>query len=312
MNRRGTGTTIVLVILVIICLIQGATLSGMEETLTQLNETVSDQNVSLRDLQIRVNELEKVIEDANDGLLSESNVKTSYAIKEIDWEAGKIMVDYKVNLEDVTEETSLVLENHDNVVRLEYIEGTFRGTMEYNIKDDTQSTLLYLYEGDRMMDDMELGTIGADVLLGKVFMSGYDGYTAYGNDRITLAGQIKYLCDVKQTITSVELICGEERKVIDASKRGVVDIVTSMDIGQLSDGIKDGTYTANMVYLEFKTDDGYTFQMYPYFYAYGGSSMNMDEEQMVPMDKSIYQDSLLKVTTPGGEKYEITLYYEEE
>lgn len=308
--RENRLTTILLIILIVVCVFQGCSISSMSSNIDELNNRLSNADNALQNLEYRVEELESVVQ-ANVGI----DMDYSYEVSEIDWNTGNVLAQFTIVMGNVTEDTRILVKVGQNTFELTGEGNVFKGTVEYPMTKSSYETIVYQYEGDMEKANETLDWISAGSLLQDKMSCKFDGFIAYGNGKLTMAGDLHYGFNMDDTIVSAKFVLENTTKEVSANKTGSYEINISEDMKTLLD--KNGTDT-RVAYMEFITESGITYQVYPEFGAYTNHQVNRyeDSEDVIVEvagddSNSIYQEAWIVAILPDGTTYEMVPYYVE-
>jgi hypothetical protein len=227
-----------------------------------------------------------------------------YEMSEVDWDLGKVLAEYSVFIEGVTEDTRVLIQVGKERYELTYDGNEFKGTVGYPMDKNAYETTVYRYEGDMEKSHEIIETSGAGDLLLQQMSCKFDGFTAYGNGKLTVAGELYYGFHTSDTVTEAHLVAGDISTDIKIGKEGTVPINMSeyVDVS-----FQEGMAEVRKVCIEFVTESGMIYRIYPYFSADGCYQIHRDEEMMED-GEYIYQDMRIVVTLPDGTTYEMREY----
>ncbi|MBE5921423.1 MAG: hypothetical protein E7269_01520 [Lachnospiraceae bacterium] len=294
MRQKNTGIKFILVVLVIVCVIQAFHLSSLTSQMEDLNNQLSEVNRKLQDHQYQINDLweeEKSLFDA------------SYQVISVHWDAGTVQVEFEVEPIIVSEHTRVLVNNQIATTELERQGNSFVGLVEYPINQEDYATEIYLYEGDYEETWETIDWIGAATWASAHAFCGFDGFSAYGNGKITVAGTVKYLLDTEEKVTSARWVVGENVTELDANKEGSISINASEFVGESS---TDEDLEIESVYVELLTESGVTYRLYPEIFA--GANYQIDEVEQY--SEYVYQPNMLGVILADGTEYKMNICME--
>ncbi|MGN1157826.1 MAG: hypothetical protein ACI4TK_16745 [Agathobacter sp.] len=293
--NKNSGIKIGIVILVIICLFQGCGIASLSDTLETLNVQMEQMNFRIDNLERQMKELEELIDKNGIGM------DVSYNIKEIDWENGKIIVDFSINLFDVMETTGIAVSNGKNIYEFTGAGGKYVGSVEYPIDSNSYETSVYQYNGDILTAKETIDWIGAGSLMREDALCEFKGLASYGNGRLTVAGTVDYGMNIQENIIAANLIFCDEKTQLNPYLKGSTEINFSKGVETLKeDRIED----TQQLYVEITTESGLIYRLYPSIYAYSDYQVNPDAEVFL----GAYQENRLMVILPDETTYEIPLY----
>ena len=139
--KNNKFTTVLLIILIIVCTFQGCSITNMNSNIENLNMTLNQMENNLENLEYRVEDLESVAY-GNIGM----QMDYYYELKEVDLASGKLLVDYIVSLEHVTSDTRILIRVGKDSYELELNNQVFTGTVVYPMNKDAYETVMYRYE----------------------------------------------------------------------------------------------------------------------------------------------------------------------
>lgn len=292
-------TKVLLVILVIVCVFQGCSISSMNTEIQNLGNRLSDMNRDLSALKYRIDDLEDVV--SAQGI----QMDAVYKLSKMNLESGMLEVEFEINPANVTDNTRIVVANGNGSFELTKDGNHFSGIVEYPMNTTDYETIVYQYEGDYEKAYQSMDWIGAGALLSEYVQCSFRGFSSYGNQKLTLAGELDFGLYLNKTITSVQLVIGEQKTKLENGEAGTVPVNVSEDIGNYERDFNDNIRN---IYVEFVTDEGVSYRVYPYINC--GSSHEISNEESSEGDY-ITQDSWLIVTLPDGTEYEMMIFSKE-
>lgn len=286
---------VMLVILIVICLFQGCGIANMTEQLEGLEEYIDNLESDIKSLENRIVNLEAGLEQDN------MIMDVSYGIEGLDWENGKINVEFVIHLREAYENSKLVIGNGYGTYEFTRSGNQFVGTVEYPMNSESYETIAYQYNGDVLVDSEAIEWIGAGYLMGKYVICEFDGLTSYGNGKLTLAGVIDYYINLEEQVTSAKVVFKDEEIILEDFVQGQQEINWSKEV-EAAEG-KEGQIDMKYLCLEITTESGMVYRAYPYLSALENYKVNIDEEYIM----TAYQENALVVTTPAGATYEMIM-----
>lgn len=306
MKQNNKGMKTLLAILVIACIVLTLCVSSLNADKEELEYQIDELNTRLTRLIHQVNELDAQLSGAlqginNPGYSEESVMNVSYSISEIDWKNEIMKVDFVITPLKVSDSTRALIDNEKEIHELTRQGHSFVGTVNYPVDDVQYGTMAYLYEGDYENASQQIDWIGAYNGVAKIAQCEFDGFSAYGNDRLTLSGNLNYALNINEEIRDMQLVFGEEVTAVEKNARGSIDV----DASELVDctGYNDSYHEINMFYLKIVTESGITYQIYPDIY--GTSSYKVDDSYYEC--QGIQQTEKVIVVLEDGKKYEFIM-----
>lgn len=124
------------------------------------------------------------------------------------------------------------------------------------------------YEKDKPIDE---------VIKKEMAQFQYDGFSEFGNKKLTMAGTLTYSINTKSDIEFMELVFGEKTFAMTTDKEGKVSFEGSEAI-DITEAI-DNDVLVKILYVHVKTTDGQEYNIYPEFsewmsYEIGNSLLN--------------------------------------
>ena len=298
---KGNGfLKVVVVLLVIVCVCQGCTMASMQSTIDALDSKVGSLNNAIENLNYRIEDLE-----GSGGMTSDF----SYEMTEFDLESGVVKVKVSVYPVDVTADTRIYIGVENEKYELTKKGTSYEGILEYPMDSIAYETILYQYEGDYQKGYETLDWINVATIVSDKMCCKFDGYTAYGNGRLTLAGDFHYGFDTDITVKEARILSKDQVMDVESIKKGNISLNISEKIDEISE---EGRIC--MVYLEVVSEDGVTYQIYPEIYAHVNNQVihNIGEEEMEDVilmpDNSICQNMGVVVILPDGTTHEMWNY----
>ncbi len=302
---KNSGLKLIIVILVVVCLFQGGKIMVLTSDIDFMLSEISDLQNYIYRLEDRIEDLEQSAE--SEGM----QIEVDFGLDSVDWEEGVLNVEFSVSLADVNENTVVTINNKKETVILTKSNGQFVGKIAYPLDNETYETIVYKYNGDSLVDSETIDWFGAQNLMAKYIMCEFSGFAAYGNGKLTLAGDVDYVINVSEKVTSAELVFEDERVKISDYNSGRVAINSSKNVDETAD--KDGNIDINSLYLQVDTESGIVFRAYPEIYARTNYEVIEDEDMdgidVEYIEEDVYQNMLLEVITPSGKNYKISIIY---
>lgn len=296
--NNNSGIKVLLVILIVVCLFQSCGLADLSDQVESLNAQLQNMEHDINNLDFRLDDVEDMLE--NGGM----QMNAFYTVSAIDWNAGKINVDFDVEMFDATENTRVQIGTGNERVELTRSGNHFTGTVTYPIDDIEYPAVVYKYEGDYEVQNKQVDWMSAGILMGKNILCEFEGLSSYGNGKLTLAGEVIYGLNTEEAITSAKLVFADEEIALQNTLKGEAKINLSKPV------TVDGTIekAEKCFYVELVLESGLKYQIYPQLYAHLNHKVEVDEEGDFLKDKmSLYQEYHLEVTTPDGKTYNIAL-----
>ena len=293
MRQNNTGMKVVLVILVIVCLFQGASLSSMQEELDYMNNEMQNLTSTLRDLRYELSELQN-----QDAVMMD----VSYGIDEVDWQEGTLTVSFIADVPSAVADSRVVINNGIEKIELTKNGNVFSGTMKYPISDEDYATDAYLYEGSLEMAGYFVDNIGIANIMGKFLACEFYGYSSYGNDKLTLAGTLAYQVNLEDKVTSMKLVYNGEEQALDIRSVGEKEINVSIPVTEHN----TGEYAlVKALYIEAVTDSGIIYRVYPELGTNNNYQISVDGAvEMLYPDQYYWVEVILS----DGTIYEFEVY----
>ena len=293
MRQNNVGIKILLVVLVIVCIFQSGTLISLTEELEVVRYEMSNMQVQIRDLNYAVANLQEE---------EKSSMEVQWGIEEIDWQNGVYVINYTVAVPSATDDTKVVMSNGIESLELERDNRVYSGKMEYPIDHNNYDTTAYLYEGSYEADSVFVDSLGIENLMAKFLMCEFDGYSSYGNDKLTLAGRVFYQVNLEDIVTAMKLVYGDQEQELSVKDMGEKEIQVSIPVSV--DEI-EANVPIKALYVEVTTETGIVYKVYPYLAENNNYEIDFDGETEV-----LYPDQLswVDVILPDGTIYELNIY----
>lgn len=296
--NNNSGIKVLLVILIVVCLFQSCGLADLNDQVESLNAKLHNLDRDMNNLDFRLDDVEDALEDGG------IQMNASYAVSTIDWNAGKINVDFAVEMFDATENTRVLIGNGSERVELTRSGNCFTGTVVYPIDNIEYPAVVYKYEGDYEVQNKQMDWLSAGILMSKSITCEFDGLSSYGNGKLTLAGDVLYGLNTKETITSAKLVFEDEEIALQNTLKGEAKINLSKPVA-IDAAIEK---TEKCFYVELVSESGLKYQIYPELYAHLNHKVEVDENIDKFEEGSFYQEYHAVITTPEGKSYDIPLY----
>ena len=165
---------------------------------------------------------------------------------------------------------------------------------------DDYDTYVYQYEGDMEKTSEALEVISAGLLFSEYAGCSFNGFSSYGNGRLTLAGDVTYGLNLEENFKAVRLVVGDKSKELEKSVKGEVALNISQEVKLLGDG-EDAQIRE--IYVEYVTENDVTYRIYPYIFS--GSSYQVGDSKE---GCYVTQESWLTITKEDGTAYEMILF----
>ncbi len=305
MNRNDKSIKVMLVILIVVCLFQGCSISSLNTSVNDLSNGLMQAESKILTMQQQILELE---ENATDGNLQ---MDVSYKTSKINLDTGRIEVTFTVNPVLATESTRIIIGNGSGSFELIKDGNIFSGIVEYPLDTSDFETVAYQYEGEFEKGYQSIDWINAGMLLMEYVGCDFSGYASYGNDKLTLAGELTYGMYLKEEISSVKMIAGEKITELENATKGTASVNLSEYVGDYD---SDSEMGARFICVEFTTADGIIYRVYPGISV--GSSYQVGNEVAMegPIKGGYYftQENGLMIMKPDGTKYETRLFSKSE
>lgn len=299
--NRNSGVRVLVTILLIVCVAQIFTMASMSQKTEDLMNDVSTLKQQIYWLQNRVNDLES---GETENFLQGD---VTYSFVHMNWENGRMYVEVVVEPYDVTEYTRFVVSAGEQRFELSKKDEIFVGSIEYPIDEQLYETYLYRYEGETETESELIDWIGAGSYMSQKALCEFEGVAIYGNDRLTLAGNVLYGLDIQEKIVSAKWVTGEKEMSLENNLKGNLEINQSEAVEVTEDGYLSDAY------VELTTESGVKYCLYPSIYVSTENFVDRDEWSEDEMDKemlSMNSESRVKVILPDGKMYEMILYSE--
>lgn len=296
---NNSGIKVMLVILIIVCVFQGCMVASLTSGVEELRDDIASLEQSVDRLKWQIEDLEE--QEAENGILKD----VSYGVEGVDWEEGKIYVNFTISLAGVTDNTVATINNELETVTLSKSGGQFVGTIGYPIDNGYYETKLCQYDGDSLVASEIIYWLDAQSLLAKYILCDFSGFASYGNERLTLAGEVNYTINVEDKVTQAKLVFEDEETTLSDYSYGTVEINSSKTINGV---VTDSRTDINSLYLEVITESGVILRVYPEIYISTNHKVDTDVEvntEMISPDAS--QECVLEVITPSGKTYRISI-----
>ena len=294
MRQNNTGMKIALVVLVVVCIFQGMSLTSITTEMDELRNEVNIMGHALNDVKYQLTELLNS--------QKQEEVDVTWGIEEVDWQNRICTISYVVKVPNATDLTRVVIDSGMKTLELDRENMVFSGRIELPIDNKEYQTKLYLYEGDHEENCQYIDTMGMQYFAAKFFMCDFYGYSSYGNNRLTLAGNFSYDINVEEKVTSMKLVCGSQEQSLSTNTN---EEAVNVSIPINTTNSQSGTEIKE-VYFEIATENGTIFKVYPDLYKMYSYEMGMDEEsEMI----SVGQEGWLMVILPDGTTYGLHIYY---
>lgn len=286
--NRNIGIKVTLVILVVICLIQWGVMSSLTSQVNELEYQLS----SVRE---QVNYQGTLLADIQEYGVEKKLADYSFDVYPFDWDKGIVTFKFTITPYNISENTRVVIDNTLETVELEKNGNSFVGTVDYPIDDYDYETSYHVYNGEVTQGSEVIEWMGASMMAGKMAYAEFDGLTSYGNDKLTLAGNLGYTLNVDEEVRSAKIIFKDNVIDLGKSKEGFAEINVSEEV------TLDADDCFSEMYIEFVTESGITYQVYPGFYI--DTTYGVDED----MNKSIYvkQEDALVIILEDGTIYDM-------
>ena len=288
--NNNSGTKVLVVILIIVCLFQGCSLTSANETMEDLQNRVYDLEFQCQKNADDITALEYELNLLKNGESSESEICT---FKRIDAENGIVVAEFKITPKNINDTTKVVISNTVQSIEMTRSGNTFVGTLEYPIDEEFYETIYYVYDGDVQKEEKEIAALGAGNILVDVIFCEFADEPRYGNDRLTLAGLFAYQCEFGETITSSKLVFGDEELDLGTLKANKVSINMSETISL------DDEKMFEEMYVEFTMKSGAVYRVYPCLNAGYSNKINSDSDERI----SAYQERAIVIISPDGDMY---------
>ncbi len=290
--NRNKGIKAALVILVVVCVVELIVTFSLASNL-------EDLRWELNDVRDQVYYQATLIKDLQEYGVKEELADYSFDIYPLDWEKGTITFEFTVTPENLSDSTRVVINNTLETVELERNGSSFVGTVDYPIDSNQYETSYHIYNGEVSEGSEIMDWIGAYMMAGKMSYVEFQGLTAYGNDKLTLAGNLTYYLNVDEKVENTRIIFKDEIIELGASKEGRTEINMSEEV------TIDDENTCSDIYIEFVTDSGITYQVYPELCV--DTTYSVGENY----DKTVYlnQNSALVAITEDGTVYHMGYLY---
>ncbi len=289
--NKNRGIKVALVILVVVCLIQAGALSAVSSRL----ESVESRLIFVERQAINTENALAELQALND---IESLGTAEFDIIGADFTLGEVEFKFYVTPENVTETTKVVISNTMESVELQKSGNTFSGTLRYPMNTETYETRYYVYDGEYERGNEYIDFVGASLWASKAAYAHFDGMTAYGNNKLTIAGPLSYYLNVEDEIKGAKLVFKDNIMDLGRSVEGEVQINFSEKIeGNDIEHMKD-------LYIEFEMESGFVYQIYPVLQAGLTYKLNGGGEDE---SESLSQSEELNVITDTGIEYQMSV-----
>ncbi len=306
MKDNNSGIKVTLVILVLICLMQGCSITDLENEIRNMDSRMQMNYSEYEQLQMEFYDLKEELESE-----MEIDIDFNYEIVKMDWNAGVMNVDFVVNPINITENTKIILSNGANSIELVKQNNSFVGTLNYPIDSNNHETTLYQYEGDYVTLSGEICSISAMDWATENAYCELFGYQSYGNDKLTLAGDLGYYLYTDEKIETVNLVLGEKYTELDKNAEGKMSLNMSEYVGKYT----NEDVNAQEFYVEYVMESGVVYRLCPAVFA--GASYNVEmkeEDDIISMETKFEnyfsQENQITIIDTSGKEYDIMLYVE--
>lgn len=289
--NKNKGIKVALVILVVVCVIQAGALSAVSSRLESVDERLSLVEKQARYTENALAELEAVI-DINTLGVAQMDIIGA------DFSSGEVEFKFYVTPANVNDNTRVVVSNTIDSVELKKNGSSYEGSLRYPMNTETYETRYYVYDGEYERGNEYIDFVGATQWASKVAYAYFDGMTAYGNNKLTLAGSLSYHLYADDEIKSAKLVFKDNTMDLGSSSEGEVQINFSEKVEKNdNDCIRD-------LYIEFEMASGYVYQVYPMLNAGCTYQLQGGGEDMT---EAVSQSEELNVTTDDGIAYQMSI-----
>lgn len=309
MNQGNKGIKIVLAILVVVCIIQAVTIYSLKEDIEYLNNDIYNINARFSGLQSLVWELDEEDEESEE-YEEEYSMDVAYNVAEMDWNKGEMRVDFFITPQSVTDNTRILIDDENKKTELTREGNSFTGSVWYPINSDGYDVSVYLYEGDYEKYGDYVEYISSESWATKVAFAEIDGYTSYGNDKLTIAGKLNYSLKTDEKIKNAKWVFGDTVTELGKDLEGSISV---NDSEVVSKEIFDEEYEEELmalesynIYVEFETEKGIIYRIHPAIYESAQYYTEDDSENIAYEGMS--QDHALVVVMPDGTQYPMYCY----
>ena len=269
--------------------------------------SIIDLRTEIERLRIDKDRLNAEIYDLKDQLsdLEYLNSNTSsmeyfYEYTGMDLEKGVMNVKFTIQLFDATENTRLVVSNGSDDFELTAFSGTYTGNVEIPINAKSFDIMLERYEGDLLKGSELIDCLDSGVIISDRVDCWFEGLASYGNNRLTLAGNITYGINIQDSIVNAKFVFADEEIALSKNVKESFEINMSHEV----EADAEGRYET--AYVEILTESGVIYRLYPEVYAYANYQVNVDEFEDIVVNAD--QEGRLVVVAPNGTEYEMILY----
>ena len=259
-------------------------MNDLEYQLSEVREKVNYQETLIADLQ----------ENGREGSLADY----SFDVYPFDWENGTVTFKFTITPNNISDNTRVVIDNTLETVELERSGNSFVGTVDYPIDEYNYETSYQVYNGDVTEGSEIMERIGAHMMAGKVAYAEFNGFMSYGNHKLTLAGDLGYTLNIDEELESAKIVFKDNVIDLGISKEGMAEVNFSEAI------TLDAENNFSEVYIEFVTESGVTYQVYPGLYIDATYSVGENSDNVF-----VRQEDALVAIMKDGTVYEIGNIY---
>ncbi len=290
--NRNKGIKITLVILVLVCIVQWCVISSL---ISQVDEL----RWQLNDVRDQVNYQGTLIADLQEYGVEERLAEYSFDAYPIDLENGTVTFEFTITPKNVSDNTRVVINSTLDTVELKRNGNLFKGTVTYPIDDKEYEATYHIYNGEVEAGSENMGWFGANMLAGKTAWAEFDGLMSYGNDKLTLAGNIGYFLNVDDKVKSSKIIFKDNVIDLGTSTEGYKEINVSEKV------TGDIESNDSKIYIEFILESGITYQVYPGLSVDATYSLGENDDKTI----NITQENAIVIILEDGTEYSMRYNY---
>lgn len=284
--NRNKGIKVTLVILVVVCVVQWCVISS-------LTGQVDELRWQLNDVRDQVNYQGTLIADLQEYGVEERLAEYSFDAYPIDLENGTVAFEFTITPKNVSDNTRVVINSTLDTVELKRNGNLFKGTVTYPIDDKEYEASYHIYNGEVEAGSENMGWFGANMLAGKIAWAEFDGLMSYGNDKLTLAGNMGYFLNVDDKVKSSKIIFKDNVIDLGTSTEGYKEINVSEKV------TGDIESNDSKIYIEFILESGITYQVYPGLSVDATYSLGENDDKTI----NITQENAIVIILEDGTEY---------
>ncbi len=283
----------------VVCVLLWLRLSSMNSEMDEAKDQIAYLREDVEQMRIL---LEQSIEDSEE---SESRINASYQFREADVENGKVTVSFELKPLQVTENTVIKISNGIDAVEMTRENDRFYGVLEYPINEYEYETMAYVYEGDYEQMSECIDVIGSCHWANYMAKCEFEGFSAYGNGRLTLTGNMNYNLKVSDKVKSTEFVIGDKVIATETKTNGVIPLNVSEEIGDYYG--EKGEFT-DVCYVRIVLENGVEYCIYPWISESRLYMLKDDNEEREAY--FIMQENKLVLKGNNGKIFQTHIYTE--